>query len=143
MKNKLELTELPNFVKDFLQNLEAKETATIIGLYGNLGAGKTTFTKEVARQLGVESEVTSPTFTILQNYKIESSGFENLIHIDLYRIEDFEETKILKLEELFKDSKNLIMIEWIEKIDEKLDVDLIKINFEYADEESRVINING
>lgn len=71
MKKEVSLKELSNFVKEFLNDLQTSNVCkNVIGLYGNLGAGKTTFVKEVAKQLGVTSDVTSPTFTLMQEYEI-------------------------------------------------------------------------
>lgn len=93
--------------------------ATIIGLSGNLGAGKTAFTKCVAKELGIDEDVTSPTFVIMKIYSIglsKSFPWKKLIHIDAYRLERGEELTVLGFEQLAKDADNLILIEWPENV---------------------------
>jgi tRNA threonylcarbamoyladenosine biosynthesis protein TsaE len=126
-----------------LENLETSDQATVVGLYGNLGAGKTTFVKEIAKQLGVKQEITSPTFTLLKNFEFKNQKFDKLTHIDLYRIEDIEEIKILDLENLFKEKGSLILIEWIDKIENQLKEDFIKVKIEHKDEDSRLFEIQN
>jgi len=116
------------------------EKALVVGLSGHLGAGKTAFVKAVARALGIEESVTSPTFVIMKMYEIGGveSGegkiakvdgqpiqWKKLVHIDIYRLEKKEELVALKLEEIIADKDNLIMIEWPEnvglEVDEQID----------------------
>ena len=139
MKKEVKLKELPDFVKGFLSDLNNN----VVGLYGNLGAGKTTFVKEVAKQLGVEEEITSPTFTIQKTYELSGQKFKKLVHIDLYRIEDLEEIKILNLEELFKEKESLILIEWIDKIEDELNDNFLKLEIEHKDDDSRIFEIKN
>ena len=82
---KITLEELEDFAADFVSKLEKSDTAKVIGLSGNLGAGKTTFTQRVAKKLGIlEESITSPTFVIMKKYELESQVFDNFIHIDAY-----------------------------------------------------------
>lgn len=90
--------------------------ATIIGLSGELGAGKTAFVKGAARALGVGEIVTSPTFVIEKIYKLDGRAFENLIHIDAYRLEREEELRALGFEEIVRNPRNLIFVEWPERV---------------------------
>lgn len=129
---------------DYAQNKphpEHPEKALVVGLSGHLGAGKTAFVKAVARALGIEESVTSPTFVIMKVYDVGANsrhggqgGVENkdksaggsiqwkrLVHIDLYRLEKKEEMVALKLEEIIADKNNLIMIEWPENVGIKVD----------------------
>lgn len=139
MKKEVKLNELSNFVKNFLSStLWAHQN--VFGLFGNLGAGKTTFTKEVAKQLGVKEEITSPTFTILQSYDINFGDFKKLIHIDLYRIENEKELEVLNLKEIFQDKSNLVLIEWADQFP---NFNFGRINFDYNDEDSRLIEIQN
>ena len=91
--------------------------ARVLALSGNLGAGKTTLVQDLARQLGVKETVTSPTFVIMKRYDLpEGQRFDTLIHIDAYRVESPEELEILGLPEDLANPRNLICIEWAEKI---------------------------
>ncbi len=102
----------------------------VILLNGYLGAGKTTFTKGVAKALGVKEIVTSPTFTIMKEYE----GKYKLCHFDMYRIEDVDEVEELGLRELLYDDDNICMIEW-NKFDEL--TEYIDVNIERIDERVR------
>ena len=142
MRETLSFGQIPEFVRNFIKNISAfEDKATVVGLYGDLGSGKTTFTKEVAKQLGVEEIVTSPTFTLQSIYKTNSDKFEKLVHIDVYRIEDIDEVNILRLNELFQKPKTLILIEWMDKIEDELKNDFVKIKIEHVNDMRREIEI--
>ena len=142
------IDELEKFSKVFLGELvklsvEGK-APVVVGLSGDLGAGKTTFSKYVAKELGIEETVTSPTFGIQKQYKILNSEwaqvFNEFIHIDAYRIENIKETEPLRFVELFQKPSALIFIEWPEKIAEILPKDTIMLSFESIDENTRKIS---
>jgi len=119
------------------------ELATVVGLYGDLGSGKTAFTKIFASLLGVEEVVSSPTFVIEKIYKIETlENFSHLIHIDAYRLESEDEMKNLGWGEILKNSRNIILIEWPEKIIGLIPKNHIRINFDHIDETSRHIKLD-
>lgn len=107
------LQETEVFAIELLQKVKTN----VIGLYGDLGSGKTALTKSIAKILGVTEEVTSPTFVIAKFYKGKD---RNLIHIDAYRLEHFSELESLGFKEWVNDSKNLVVIEWPEKVKEIL-----------------------
>ncbi len=104
-----------NFVKNLEQN---KDGATIVGLYGDLGAGKTFFTQSVAKTLGVEENIVSPTFVIEKIYELTSQKFSHLIHIDAYRLESSSELLSLGWQKIISDPNNLILIEWPERVED-------------------------
>lgn len=106
----------------------------IICLIGDLGAGKTTFTKAFAKGLEVEDYVTSPTFTILQEYE----GRIPLYHFDVYRIEDVGEMEHIPYEEYFY-GEGVCVIEWAELIQEILPKDYVRIEIKYMGIEEREI----
>ena len=114
-----------------------KTALTIVAYTGNLGAGKTTFTRFLAENLGYRGEVTSPTFTIVNEYQ---GGQIPIFHFDMYRIEDCDSLSSTGFFE-FLQAPALILIEWSENVAEYLPCDFIKINFEYVDENSRNITI--
>lgn len=121
-----------------LTNTKAK----VLFLEGDLGAGKTTFTKELAEALGVPKEdVHSPTFILKKEYQAEHSFFKKLIHIDAYRFEDPKEVQVLRLHEDSKDDTSLIVIEWPSKLGGALDEDMT-IAFSVIDDETREVMIN-
>ena len=104
----------------------------IICLIGDLGTGKTTFTKAIASGLGVEDDVTSPTFTILQEYE----GRIPVYHFDVYRIEDIREMEDIPYEEYFY-GKGICVIEWAEIIRELLPENYMEIHIKYLGEGKR------
>jgi tRNA threonylcarbamoyladenosine biosynthesis protein TsaE len=124
----------------FLANLTVnKDKATVVGLLGDLGSGKTTFTQALARQLGVTERVTSPTFVIQKNYHLENQPFSQLIHIDAYRLHKAEELAHLKWAEIIAHPGNLILVEWADRILSFLPPEAPKIMFHFIDETTREI----
>lgn len=117
------------------------DSATVVALSGDLGAGKTTLTQFVAKHFGVDEVVQSPTFVIMKLYPVEHERYERLIHIDAYRIEKEEEMQTLGLHRLVADPKNLILIEWPEKIAGLLPENKITVSIEH-DGEGRKIFID-
>lgn len=108
----------------------------VLLLYGDLGAGKTAFTRGLARGLGAAAdEVTSPTFTLVQEYR----GRLTLFHVDLYRLEE-REVDDLGLEELIL-GDGVVAIEWAERWRGRPD-DVIEVRFEHAGEDRRRVTIS-
>jgi tRNA threonylcarbamoyladenosine biosynthesis protein TsaE len=138
------LEELTTLARKILSELELeadiRKEATVLALSGDLGAGKTTFVQLLAKELLITEVVTSPTFTIMKMYEVGAGRqFENLIHMDAYRIESEEELRPLRLLELLQNPKSLICIEWAEKIKDILPKDTIHLNFSIKDGEGREI----
>lgn len=107
-------TEASRLVNSLAPSLQG---ATLITLSGELGAGKTAFTKAVARALGVEEVVSSPTFVLEKIYLLpDIQPFRRLIHIDAYRLENGNGLDVLGFDEIMKDTSNLILLEWPEKV---------------------------
>jgi len=113
---------------------QSGESAVVCALHGNLGAGKTTFTQTLARELGVEEPVTSPTFVIMKNYELTNQPFEKLVHIDAYRIEEIDEMRVLGFAQLLEEKGSIMCIEWAENIAELLPVHTIHIRLELEGE---------
>jgi tRNA threonylcarbamoyladenosine biosynthesis protein TsaE len=138
------LEETQKIAADFVKNLSAKKSgnigATVVGLYGELGSGKTSFTQGVARTLGISQTVVSPTFVIEKIYELSNQNFSHLIHIDAYRIEKSEELIHLGWKEIIADSENLIFVEWPERV-ANIMPEHIRINFSHIENEQREIEI--
>lgn len=142
------LEEMQKIAADFVATLTPKENAaTIVGLSGDLGAGKTAFSQGVAKALGVNETVVSPTFVIEKIYELPNtqclevaSYFHHLIHIDAYRLERSEELLHLGWADIISDRHNLILVEWPERVSDIMP-DGIKINFTHISEEVREVEI--
>lgn len=128
--------ETRKFAKEFLKkHLESN----VLALYGDLGSGKTTFVQGLAQALGVDNPVTSPTFIIMQAYQLGHERFQQLVHIDLYRVNGWEDVEMLGLPEIWSDNKNLTVIEWPNRIEKHLPKQTQKLNFEYLGDDRRQI----
>lgn len=127
--------ETQQFAKDLAGQLKPGD---VVALTGELGAGKTCFTKGLAIGMGVKGYVKSPSFTILNIYNEHEEGRLPFYHIDLYRIENKLELVDLGLDE-YVYGKGVTVIEWAEKIEDELPPNTIRINIEYVDETSRKI----
>ena len=132
--------ETAKIAKDFLGSLEKGGEATVVALEGELGAGKTAFTQEVGKILGVEENMHSPTFAIEKIYEIDWQGFKNLIHIDAYRLEKDSELEHLGWNEIIQESENLIFIEWPENVRSLIPADAKRIQFKFIDDNTREIS---
>lgn len=121
---------------DFVKNLEPLEdSALVVGLYGDLGAGKTTFMKYVAEAFGIENTIQSPTFVIQKIYNLKDKQFKNLVHIDAYRIEEEKETSALKWQETVSNPQNIVFVEWPERISGVIGAHK-KIHFSHGENEN-------
>ena len=125
------------FAKDILK-LKPKNSAVVIGLRGNLGGGKTTFLQGFAKGLGVKGKILSPTFVILKRFLIKKIS-KNFYHIDCYRLKNEKDILELEFKEIISDPKNIVAIEWPEKIKKALPKNLIEIDFKFIDENTREI----
>ena len=116
------------------------QPGTVIALIGDLGTGKTTLTKSIARGLGVTETVTSPTFNIIREYR---SGRLPLYHFDVYRIGDPDEMFELGYEEYFY-GDGVCVVEWADIIEELLPEDAVVITIDRgASDEEREYEIEG
>ena len=124
----------------FVAALRPGASATLVTLSGELGAGKTAFTKAVARAFGVEEVVNSPTFVLEKIYLLENMPFARLIHIDAYRLEKGSDLAPLGFDELLRDAGNLIMLEWPEKVSGALPEPAARISIAVGQNGSRTIS---
>ena len=110
----------------------------VISLRGSLGAGKTVFARGVARSLGIEEAIVSPTFTLVQEY----DGRLPMYHMDLYRITSSEDFEMIGGEDMLY-SDGICLIEWSEIINEMLPRDTIFINIKVNSDQSRTVTIDS
>jgi len=121
---------------EIAQNFESEKFENmVICLDGELGSGKTVFTKGFANALGIEENITSPTFSIIKEYL---DGEMPLFHMDVYRLDG--NTDGVGIEEYF-DKKGVVIIEWAKTIRDILPEDRLEIKFKIADENKRVLII--
>ena len=119
---------------EIAENLESEKFPNmIIWLMGDLGSGKTVFTKGFANALGIDENITSPTFNIIKEY---TGGEANLYHMDLYRLNG--DIKNLGLDEYFE-KDGVVIIEWADMIEEYLPEERLDIKFKVIDEDTRVL----
>ena len=113
--------------------LDVLKHSTVVAFHGNLGAGKTTFIKAVCKQLGVKENVSSPTFSIINQYT--SPNNKTIFHIDLYRVKDNEEAVNAGVEECIY-SGDLCFVEWPERVS-ILPADTLNVFVELINESQR------
>lgn len=129
------LTDTQQLANEFVELLHGGEVVT---LNGDLGAGKTTFTQCMAKALNITEPVTSPTFTLMNQYL---NGKLKLYHFDMYRIEDIDEIIETGLTDYFGNNDAVCMIEWADNIKQLLPKNIIKINIEKLGETERKFTI--
>lgn len=123
----------------------------VVALYGDLGSGKTTFVQGLARGLGIKKRIISPTFIIIRKYNLKTSHFakaswdkqnlKSLYHVDLYRVESEKEVRELGIEEIVS-GKDIVAIEWAEKIQNLLPKKRWDVKFEDLGGNRRKIIVN-
>lgn len=139
-------TKSPSQTKNLGKAL-AKETlkrgrslkAAVFGLEGNLGGGKTTFAQGFAKGLGVEENITSPSFVLMKVYPLKSRGFKNFIHIDAYRVDRPKEILDLGWKKIIADAKNIILVEWADRIRKIMPKNSVWLKFEVVGRNERKI----
>ncbi len=127
---------LPDLPKIAEQVLLAVPNKTLL-FYGEIAVGKTTLIKEIVKQLGFKDTISSPTFSIVNEYEIED---DKIYHFDFYRIEDEEEILDIGIEEYFY-SDHWVLIEWPEKIKNLLPAKKTNIKLNKNKNGSRTINL--
>lgn len=133
------------FAKEILKN-RSKKKSFIIGLEGELGGGKTTFIQGFAKGLGIKEKILSPTFVIIKRFQLNNltiKQFNNFYHIDCYRIERPKELLILGFKEIISNPKNIVVIEWANKIKKIMPKHTFGIKFELIDEKRRRITFRN
>ena len=139
MKNFIFKSNSENDTKQFAKQFASKLTkGEVLVLSGDLGSGKTKFTEGFLSYFGLENEISSPTFTIVNEYQKNDI---NIYHFDVYRLEDSSEFYAIGGEEYFE--KGICIIEWGELIEDALPKEYIKINFSrsFENENERILEI--
>ncbi|MFA6991707.1 MAG: tRNA (adenosine(37)-N6)-threonylcarbamoyltransferase complex ATPase subunit type 1 TsaE [Candidatus Gracilibacteria bacterium] len=112
----------------------------VICLYGDLGTGKTEFSKAVAEYFGIDDfSVKSPTYNYIRFYQGKKV---KIYHIDLYRLEEIDDLLAEEIKEIFEDKSNIVLIEWAERMRNILPNKRIDVTIEHIDENSRGIKIH-
>ena len=122
--------------REFIQHIGDHK---VFAFYGKMGAGKTTFIKAICEEMDVEDTITSPTFSIVNDYTVHRDGNEeSLYHFDFYRIKKLEEVYDMGYEDYFY-SGVLCFIEWPELIEELLPDDAVRVSIEENADGSRSV----
>lgn len=121
---------------------QPKKGATIVALAGELGSGKTTFAQGFAKGLGVKEKILSPTFILIRSYTLDAIRYKLLYHIDCYRLDNpMQELLHLGLKNILADPKNILVVEWANRIKKILPRDALWITFHMSDKNARVFSI--
>jgi tRNA threonylcarbamoyladenosine biosynthesis protein TsaE len=97
--------------EEFAKKLKPQD---VVFLIGNLGSGKTTFTKGIARGLGITTRILSPTFVVVRSHSTQKGAIQTLYHLDLYRLKNEGEVLNTNLTDYINDEKGIVVIEWPE-----------------------------
>ena len=134
---------LAHSVAQELCGQHVSDRATIIALSGDLGAGKTTFTQYLARELGITETVQSPTFVLSRGYAIDGIWPKRLLHIDAYRLEGFSALHALDWVREVKQGDTLIVLEWPECVAPLTPTPDILMTFTVSEGGGRTVRIDG
>jgi tRNA threonylcarbamoyladenosine biosynthesis protein TsaE len=126
------------FAKDFAKTLSG---GAIIGLTGELGAGKTIFTKGLAAGLGIKETINSPTFVLMKIYPVKKhKNIKQLCHIDAYRIKNENDIMVIGADEYFSRNDTISVIEWADKIKNLLPKKFLNVKITNKEKNKRIIN---
>ena len=132
------LEALPEAAKQFVALMGDE---TVYAFHGEMGAGKTTFIRELCRALGVEEDFTnSPSFSIINEYRSDTTA-ELIYHFDLYRLENIDEALEIGVEDYF-DSGALCLLEWPERIEPLLPDDTVVVEIKVNPDQSRTLTVD-
>lgn len=138
MEQIVRLEELSHFAETFWQYVNG---AQVFAFYGEMGAGKTTIITALCNQKGVHGPISSPTFSIINEYIYEENGNEKSIyHIDLYRLKDVEEVVQAGIEDCIN-SGHICLVEWPEKAPELFDENTVYIYIDLINSTTRRVKI--
>lgn len=132
------LEDLNILSQEVLQWINNQKKPAVICLYGDLGAGKTTFTRYFLKNMGFNGRVKSPTFPILETYAVNGV---DVFHFDFYRIKDENELDCIGVSEYLNAKKAIILIEWPDKAENKIENRLLNIFFDVTDNFERICRL--
>ncbi len=145
-----QLSQVAQQVVTKIHQSSSQDHATLVTFSGDLGAGKTTLIKEIAKQLGVTDDLQSPTYVIYKKYSLRSATAESLplkegdyelIHADMYRLESSGEILKLGWNELLADPQNILLVEWPEKIADVIPPWVVRVILSHRGLDARSIDI--
>ena len=123
-----------------VQKAQKTGKGAFVCLFGDIGAGKTAFSRFAAKAIGVEEKITSPSFVILNEYH---SGIIPVYHFDLYRLEDVGVKSIIDELEQYSEGKFLTLVEWAEFSQNQIPFNRIEINITYVSENERTFKFRS
>jgi len=140
------------FLEKILKSKRGRVGALVVGLSGDLGAGKTAFTQSIAKHLGIKNKITSPTFVILKSYpipeqarygagKLKAENYQQFFHIDAYRLKNEKELLHLGWEEIISKKDHLVFVEWPENVSKIIPKDAKFIYFSHGKNNSRNLKL--
>ena len=128
--------------ESFAASLASQLTpGSVLALHGDLGAGKTVFARGFARGLGITEPVSSPTYTIIQEYPLPQGHW--LYHLDLYRIDNYIAALAFGVEEYLEDHNAYVLLEWPSRIPELIPAHTVNVHIEHLSADSRRITVSS
>lgn len=141
MKRIYSIDAIDAVAEELLRAVSPQEnTATLVTLSGDLGAGKTTLSQAIGRALGVKETIVSPTFVIMKRYATKDARFSTLVHIDAYRLKGKGELVPLGWEMLLREPRTLILLEWPERVEGAIPKIAFPIVLSHEGDEERYID---
>ena len=148
------LKDTQKLARVLAEEMILKDGPSVVALYGDLGAGKTTFVQFLAKALGIKEKILSPTFVLIKTFEIRDANprmhandtnrhtnKKFLVHIDTYRLKSAKDLLVLGLLDILKDKENITIIEWPEKIERYLPKNTKRIYFKTTGATKRKITI--
>ncbi len=124
---------------EFAKKIKASD---VVFLRGDLGAGKTTFVQGLAKGLGVNTRIVSPTFVLVREHVVENNSIKTLYHLDLYRLGSKEDVENVDLKDFLNDKNGVVVIEWPDISQKLVNKDIWEIFFKIKDENTREVKIS-
>ncbi len=137
--------ETKKIAEDFAKNILKRgfcKKALVLALIGDLGSGKTTFLQGFAKGLRIKEKILSPSFVILKRFQVSSFKFQDFYHFDCYRIQKPKEILDLGFKEIVSGPKNIVAIEWADRLSRVLPKNTITLSFDFLDKKTRKITIS-